>query len=130
VTVALVTQGSDDGPERLRGPEHFRVEWFSGSGKGGQHRNKHQNSARVVHLPTGLKRESQSRSRETSLREAMEALAADLDERVRSRREGDVREAVSAQVGSGMRGDKRRTYRQQDDTVRDDLTGRTSRTGR
>lgn len=33
----------------------FRIEWFSGSGAGGQHRNKHQNCCRIIHIPTGLK---------------------------------------------------------------------------
>jgi len=31
------------------------VEWYSGSGSGGQHRNKHQNCCRLTHLPTGLR---------------------------------------------------------------------------
>ncbi len=33
----------------------FRVEWFSGSGAGGQHRNKHQNCCRIIHIETGLR---------------------------------------------------------------------------
>jgi len=33
----------------------FRIEWFSGSGAGGQHRNKHQNCCRIIHIETGLK---------------------------------------------------------------------------
>jgi peptide chain release factor 1 len=32
----------------------FRVDWFSGKGAGGQHRNKHQNCCRITHLPSGL----------------------------------------------------------------------------
>lgn len=32
----------------------FRVEWYSGSGAGGQHRNKHQNCCRITHLETGI----------------------------------------------------------------------------
>ena len=35
-------------------PEQFRYEWFSGTGKGGQHRNKHQNCCRCIHEPTGI----------------------------------------------------------------------------
>lgn len=32
----------------------FRIDWFSGSGAGGQHRNKHQNCCRLTHIPTGI----------------------------------------------------------------------------
>lgn len=32
----------------------FRLDWFSGSGAGGQHRNKHQNCLRLTHMPTGI----------------------------------------------------------------------------
>lgn len=34
--------------------DQFRFEWFSGTGKGGQHRNKHQNCCRCIHEPTGI----------------------------------------------------------------------------
>ena len=43
----------------------FRFEWFSGTGKGGQHRNKHQNCCRCIHIPTGITANgTESRSRE------------------------------------------------------------------
>ena len=43
----------------------FRFEWFSGTGKGGQHRNKHQNCCRCIHEPTGITANgTNSRSRE------------------------------------------------------------------
>jgi protein subunit release factor A len=57
-------------------------------------------------------------------RDAMAALIAILDERLRSGSkvaEDDVRRQ---QIGSGMRGDKRRTYRFQDDVVTDHVTGK------
>ena len=54
----------------------FKVEWFSGTGKGGQHRNKHQNCCRITHLPTGLKAQgTESRERVTNQRVAFERLA-------------------------------------------------------
>ena len=32
----------------------FRIDWYSGSGAGGQHRNKHQNCCRITHIESGL----------------------------------------------------------------------------
>ena len=56
----------------------LRVEWFSGTGKGGQHRNKHQCSCRLIHIPTGLVEVRQSRSRESNYQEARQALSNKL----------------------------------------------------
>ena len=46
--------------------DQFRFEWFSGTGKGGQHRNKHQNCCRCIHVANG----TGSRSREDNRRTA------------------------------------------------------------
>lgn len=57
----------------------FQVDWFSGSGAGGQHRNKHQNCVRLRHVETGITTVGQgSRSRKTNLREALEQMATRL----------------------------------------------------
>ena len=49
--------------------DQFRYEWFSGTGKGGQHRNKHQNCCRCIHEPTGISANgTSSRSREDNKR--------------------------------------------------------------
>ena len=51
--------------------DQFRFEWFSGTGKGGQHRNKHQNCCRCIHIPTGITANgTSSRSREDNKRAA------------------------------------------------------------
>lgn len=36
----------------------FLIEWFSGSGSGGQHRNRHPNCCRITHKGTGIKAQS------------------------------------------------------------------------
>lgn len=100
----------------------FKIEWYSGTGAGGQHRNKHQNSCRITHLPTGRVATAQCRSRVTSLDEAKSALIEQLKrEEYRSFKVSLDTERKS-QVGSGMRGDKIRTYRFQNDTVKDHIT--------
>jgi protein subunit release factor A len=51
--------------------EQFKYDWFSGTGKGGQHRNKHQNCCRCTHTPTGITANgTNSRSREDNKRAA------------------------------------------------------------
>lgn len=103
------------------------LEWSTmrGSGAGGQHRNVTDSAVRVVHKPTGMSvrceaERSQAQNKETALtllrsRLAEQARSVDVKNREASRR---------SQVGSGMRGDKVRTYRWQDDSVVDERTGR------
>lgn len=105
----------------------FRVEWFSGSGAGGQHRNKVQNCCRITHNPTGLVRKAETRSRESSYRYAMEALAEALRQQVENKTHGEQNSLRQNQIGSGMRGDKRRTYRFQENSVTDHITNRGAR---
>lgn len=102
------------------------IDWFSGTGAGGQHRNKHQNSCRIVHRPTGITAVAQCRSRTNSLTEAMGIIQKRLDETVRIKYNTAIAQDRKTQVGSGMRGDKIRTYRFQDDKVQDHTTNKTA----
>lgn len=53
----------------------FKVSYFSGSGAGGQYRNKHQNCIRLQHIESGAMSVGQShRSREQNLKEALNNL--------------------------------------------------------
>ncbi len=55
----------------------FTLEWFSGSGGGGQHRNKHQNCCRIKHIATGLSAMgTASKSRVANQKHAFANLAA------------------------------------------------------
>lgn len=101
----------------------LRIEWYSGTGAGGQYRNKHQNSCRITYLPTGTIAKAECRSRQNSLTEAMAELQRRLDEINQRQYNNTIACDRKAQVGSGMRGDKIRTYRFQDDRVQDHLTG-------
>lgn len=102
----------------------FSYRWFSGTGKGGQHRNKCQNCLEITHIPSGLKQIATGRSRETNEREAKSALLRKLDELHALSGHVARNEIRSGQIGCGMRGDKRRTYRFQEDSVTDHETGK------
>ena len=53
----------------------LEVDWFSGTGCGGQYRNKHQNCCRIRHKDSGAIATGQSqRDRISNLKEAMENL--------------------------------------------------------
>jgi protein subunit release factor B len=57
----------------------FSVEWFSGTGPGGQHRNKTQNCCRIRHNATGLVAQStKHRERSSNQRDAFNRLAAKI----------------------------------------------------
>jgi peptide chain release factor 1 len=110
--------------------EEFKVEWYSGTGAGGQHRNKHQNSCRITHLPTGKTATAQCRSRINSLEEAKSSLLDQLNGAHIREAKSNLAQERKEQVGSGMRGDKIRTYRFQDDVVKDHIRDRTASVAR
>jgi peptide chain release factor 1 len=124
VTVAVIDDLNYN-PNQINQSD-IKVEWYSGTGAGGQHRNKHQNSCRLTHIPTGTIATAQCRSRENSYNEALNALTNRVDSQTRSRYNNSVAIERKQQVGSGMRGDKIRTYRFQDDRVQDHNTNKTA----
>ena len=106
------------------------VKWFSGTGAGGQHRNKKQNSCRLTHVPSGIVVTAQTRDRKSSLAQATKELRERVDKLTRSGYSKRVEIERSTQRGSGMRGDKIRTYRFQDDSVTDHRTNRSAKASR
>ena len=121
VTVAVL---DPDVPQIQIQDSDLRIEWYSGTGAGGQHRNKHQNSCRITHVPTGITATAQCRSRENSLNEARASIHQRVMATMQNRAVNEQAQDRRQQVGSGMRGDKIRTYRFQDDVVQDHKTGR------
>ena len=103
------------------------VEWSAvrGSGAGGQHRNVTNSAILVRHKPTGIEARCESeRSQHRNRQSAMAVLRARIWERQQASIHGARAETRRGQVGSGMRGDKRRTIRVQDGKVVDHVTGR------
>lgn len=128
VTVSVLKSdagASEQSLYRQRAPSDFKVDWYNGTiGAGGQHHQKNATCCRLTHLPTGLVKTSQSRSRQNSQQLAMAAMLEALDMLEAKRTEAALNGIRKAQVGSGERaGVKRRTWRFQDDTVQDHVTG-------
>ncbi len=102
------------------------LEWsfFRGSGKGGQKRNKTESGVRLRHVPTGLTvRIESGRSLSQNKQRAMETLRDRLASHRRKAAKAELASHRKELVGSGMRGDKIRTIRVQDDTVTDHRSG-------
>jgi peptide chain release factor 1 len=96
-----------------------------GSGAGGQHRNVTDSAVQLTHLPTGISIRCESeRSQHYNRASALEMLRAKLLEAQRTQASGSRAANRRAQLGSGMRADKRRTIRVQDGTVTDHILGR------
>ena len=52
------------------------ITYFSGSGAGGQHRNKHQNCVRIYHKDSGVRVNGQNhKERRQNIKEALQSLA-------------------------------------------------------
>ena len=127
VTVAVIDQSTSLIKTTIA-KNDLKIEWYSGTGAGGQYRNKHQNSCRITHIPTGTIAKSECRSRQNSLESAMAELQHRIDTDAKRSYNNSIASNRKSQVGSGMRGDKIRTYRFQDDVVQDHRTGKTAQT--
>jgi peptide chain release factor 1 len=123
VTVAVM---SPNNVKTVVRDSDLKVEWYSGSGAGGQHRNKVQCCCRLTHIPTGTMATAQTRSRQNSYKLARETIVERVESAAASKHKHETSMDRKQQMGSGMRGDKRRTYRFQDDMLKDHETGRSA----
>ncbi len=109
VTVAVLPEAQEVDIEI--NPADLQVDTFRSSGAGGQHINKTESAIRITHIPTGTVVECQDeRSQHKNRDKAMRILRSRILEAEREKQASEIAGERRAQVGTGDRSERIRTY--------------------
>jgi len=124
VTVAILEETESNFQLKRDDVEIFTTR---GTGKGGQKKNKTESCVFIKHKDNGLIVKSEKeRSQYQNKAQAFGVLKERLQRIDQDRQTSKQNSNRRNQIGSGMRGDKIKTYRERDDVVTDHRTGEKS----